>query len=147
MTIISDKPEGLKGSNALDDIPDDLLGPHPARVELAGKTLFVMDKPIEMGEYIKVELTIECWDDGRCKVGEEIVHYRKTKMISAKPVSEPYTPAPESTPPPDDDPAMIDRDGSIVDTDELDGIEPDEPEGDELEGYNPEFSHNGTPED
>ena len=142
MTLITQKPDGLAPTpNDLDNIPDDLLGPHPARVELGGKILFVMDKPIEMGEFIKVEITIGCYDDGRCKVGEEIVHYRKTKLIAAKPVSEPYTPEAEPTaPPPDDDPAMIDRDGNIPDDGPEDEIAPDD---DGLNEFDPAFSHNG----
>lgn len=144
MTLITQKPDGLAPTpNDLDNIPDDLLGPHPARVELGGKILFVMDKPIEMGEFIKVEITIGCYDDGRCKVGEEIVHYRKTKLIAAKPVSEPYTPEAEpAAPPPDDDPAMFDRDLNIPADDEG---EP-EPGGDGLDEFNPAFSHNGVGE-
>lgn len=140
MPIIRDMPADIPTTNALANIPDDLLGPHPARVELGGKILFVMDKPIEMGEFIKVEITIGCYDDGRCKVGEEIVHYRKTKLIAAKPVSDPYTPEAEaSPPPPDDDPAMIDRDGNIP------ADEPaDEPEPSGLDEFNPAFSHNGA---
>lgn len=142
MTLITQKPDGLAPTpNDLDNIPDDLLGPHPARVELGGKILFVMDKPIEMGEFIKVEITIGCYDDGRCKVGEEIVHYRKTKLIAAKPVSDPYTPEAEpAAPPPDDDPAMIDRDGNIPDDEPEDEIEPDDGG---LNEFDPAFSHNG----
>lgn len=148
MTIISDKPEGLKGSNALDDIPDDILGPAPATIRMSGKDMLVMDKPPEIGECVKMEITMRCKDDGRTLLADGgIAHYRVMSFVAAKVTAEPYTPAPESDPPPDDDPAMIDRDGSIVDTDELDGIEPDEPEGDELEGYSPEFSHNGTPDE
>ncbi len=142
--LITEKPEGLTPTpNDLDNIPDDLLGPHPARVELGGKILFVMDKPIEMGEYIKVELTIGCYDDGRCKVGEEIVHYRKTKLIAAKPISDPYTPEadPTPSPPEDEDPTMFDRDGQIPE-DEPDDDEPVDESG--LDEFNPAFSHNGV---
>ncbi|RFZ15055.1 hypothetical protein VIMS_02485 [Mycobacterium marinum] len=144
MTIISDKPEGLPSSNALDDIPDDILGPAPATIRMSGKDMLVMDKPPEIGECVKMEITMRCKDDGRTLLADGgIAHYRVMSFVTAKVTAEPYMPAPESDPPPDDDdPAMIDRDGNIPD-DETGEIEPDV---DALNEFDPEFSHNGTPD-
>jgi hypothetical protein len=167
MSLITEKPDNLPSTNDLDDIPDDLLGPVPARVEMSGKILFVMDEPVQIGQCIKAELLLECYDDGRTKLDDgELVHYRKTKMLSAKVIGDPYTPAKTAEPKPDPDPALLGDSGEI-NPDAIAGEQGEEtPELDDLPTVgddedagpaaptpglhavdNPPFSHNGSTED
>lgn len=110
--LIKDKPAGIKTENDLDNIPEDQLGPVPAVIRLSGKDLLVMDSPPEMGEFVKMEITMRCKDDGRTLLADgEIGHYRVMSFVSAKVTAEPYKPEPESEPEPD--PSLIDTDGEV----------------------------------
>lgn len=114
MSLITDKPKGLDTSNDLDQIPADALGPVPAVIRLSGKDLLVMDEPPELGEFVKMEITMRCKDDGHTLLADgEIGHYRVMSFVGAKVTTEPYKPEPE--PEPEPDPAMIGEDGSIPD--------------------------------
>ncbi len=139
MALITENPGGLPPEeNTLRDIPDDLLGPAPATIRMSGKDMLVMTKPPEMGEFVKLEVTMRCKNDGRTLLADGgIEHYRVMTFVAAKVTTEPYKPEPEDVPPPDDDPAMFDRDGNISDEPE------DEPEPSGLDEFNPAFSHNG----
>lgn len=124
MALVTDKPEELRAQNDLDNIPQEALGPVPARLEMSGKTLLVMDEPPAPGDFLKVELTLKCKSDGRELLeGGEFVHFRKTALIAAKVTAEPYKPEPE--PEPEPDPAMIGEDGSIPADDDTGDIDPD----------------------
>ncbi|MHA7703436.1 hypothetical protein ACX9NE_26965 [Mycobacterium sp. ML4] len=141
MPIIKDMPADIPTTNALASIPDDLLGPAPATIRMSGKDMLVMDRPPEMGEFVKMEVTMRCKNDGRTLLADGgIEHYRVMTFVAAKVTTEPYKPEPEDTPPPNDDPAMFDEDGNIPDDgDELEDIAPDSG----LDEFDPEFSHNG----
>lgn len=139
MSLITQKPAELRPENDLDKIADDLLGPAPATIRMSGKDMLVMDKPPEMGEFVKMEVTMRCKNDGRTLLADGgIEHYRVMTFVAAKVTTEPYKSEPEDVPPPDDDPAMFDRDGNIP-ADEPE----DEPEPSGLDEFNPAFSHNG----
>lgn len=145
MALITENPGGLPPEeNTLRDIPDDLLGPHPAVVQAFGKDLLKMDKPPEPGELLKIEITLRCKDEGRELLDSgDFKYYRKCKSLGANVTVEPYKPAAEPTPPPppDDDPAMFGRDCNIPDDEPEDETEPDD---DGLNEFDPAFSHNGV---
>lgn len=155
MSLITQKPDGLPPEeNALRNIPDDLLGPHPAVVQAFGKDLLKMDKPPEPGELLKIEITLRCKDEGRELLDSgDFKYYRKCKSLGANVTVEPYKPEAEPTPPPppDDDPAMFGRDCNIPDDEpEDDGGHNDhvhvetEPDDGGLNEFDPAFSHNGV---
>lgn len=144
MGIVTEKPTGLAPTpNDLDNIPDDLLGPHPATIRMSGKDMLVMDRPPEMGEFVKMEVTMRCKNDGRTLLADgEIEHYRVMAFVAAKVTTEPYK-VEDTPPPPEDDentPPMFGRDGQIPDDEPEDEIEPDD---DGLNEFDPAFSHNG----
>lgn len=141
MSLITQKPAELRPENDLDKIADDLLGPAPATIRMSGKDMLVMDKPPEMGEFVKMEVTMRCKNDGRTLLADGgIEHYRVMSFVAAKVTTEPYKPEPEDAPPPNDDPAMIDEHGNIPDDEPEDETEPDD---DGLNEFDPAFSHNG----
>lgn len=87
MTIIQDKPDNLPTSNALDNLPDDLLGgpPPPADIILAGKTLTTLAEPPSPGETRVLMIRVRAYEEGITygDNGEgEATHFRKTKLIS-----------------------------------------------------------------
>lgn len=142
MPIIKDMPADIPTTNALASIPDDLLGPAPATIRMSGKDMLVMDKPPEMGEFVKMEVTMRCKNDGRTLLADGgIEHYRVMTFVAAKVTTEPYKPEPEDAPPPNDDPAMFDEHGNIPDDEPEDESEPDD---DVLNEFDPAFSHNGV---
>jgi hypothetical protein len=113
MALITDIPADVPGTNALDDIPDELIGagPAPAAVELAGKTLLVMDEPPNIGDFVKIEITLKCREDGRKALESgELVHFRRTNLIAAKVTTQPYKPEPEADAEPE--PGLFDDDGN-----------------------------------
>lgn len=152
MALVTDMPADTPTTNALASIPDDLLGPAPATIRMSGKDMLVMDKPPEMGEFVKMEVTMRCKNDGRTLLADGgIEHYRVMTFVAAKVTTEPYKPEAEDTPPPNDDPAMIDEHGNIPDDEpEDDGGHNDhvhvetEPDDDGLNEFDPAFSHNGA---
>lgn len=146
MALITDKPAGLDSGNDLDKLPDDLLGPHPAEIVFQNRILDVMDQPPEPGELVKFEFTLRTRKDGREKLDDGTYkHYRIMEFVKAVLTVGPHAPAPDpaADAPPDDDPAMIDRDGNIPD-DESDDDTTTGEEADGLDEFNPTFSHNGT---
>lgn len=136
MPIIKDMPADIPTTNALASIPDDLLGPAPATIRMSGKDMLVMDRPPEMGEFVKMEVTMRCKNDGRTLLADGgIEHYRVMSFVAAKVTTEPYK-VEDTPPPPEDDenaPPMFGRDGQI----------PDDAPEDETEPFDPAFSHNG----
>lgn len=144
MALVTQKPAALKPENDLDNIADDLLGPHPAQIIFQNRILEVMDQPPEPGELVKFEFTLRTRKDGREKLNDDTYqHYRIMEFVKAVLTVGPYTPEPEAAAddPPDDDPAMFDEDGNIPDdgADEPEEIAPDSG----LDEFDPEFSHNG----
>ena len=144
MTIIKDAPVDLPTTNVIAYIPDDVLGPAPATIRMSGKELLVMDVPPEIGEFVKMEITMRCKDDGRTLLADGgISHYRVMSFVAAKLTVEPYKPEPEAEAPQQEtDPTMFGEDGQIPE-DEPEEIEPDQDESG-LDEFNPAFSHNGA---
>lgn len=87
----------------------------PAVVRLSGKDLLVMDTPPDIGEFVKMEITMRCKDDGRTLLADgEIGHYRVMSFVAAKVTAKPWKPEPE--PQPEPDPALIDENGQVTNT-------------------------------
>ena len=124
--LVTDKPENLPTTNTLDKIPADLLGPVPAEIQLAGKTLKILEKPPQAGETIDLMIRLRVYDVG-VAYGDngtgEPSHYRKTKLIDCWLPSEPAPPNAD-----EDQGALIDEDGEI--SEEAAGVEPDADEDD-----------------
>lgn len=140
MPIIKDMPADIPTTNALASIPDDLLGPAPATIRMSGKDMLVMDKPPEIGEFVKMEVTMRCKDDGRTLLADGgIGHYRVMSFVAAKVTAEPYKPEAEPSDAPPEDPGMFDENGQIPD----DEPEDQTPDDSGLDEFNPAFSHNG----
>jgi hypothetical protein len=141
MSLITGKPGDLVPTpNDLDSIPDDLLGPHPANIRMSGKDLLVMDAPPDIGEFVKMEITMRCKDDGRTLLADGgIGHYRVMSFVAAKVTTDPYKPEPESGD--DGQPGLLDANGQIPDDDEG-----GHGQDDGLDEFDPEFSHNGRVE-
>lgn len=94
--LITEMPADTPTTNALASIPDDLLGPHPATINMSGKDLLVMDTPPEMGAFVKMEITMLCKKDGRTLLPDGgIGHYRVMSFVAAKVTAEPYLPEAE----------------------------------------------------
>lgn len=130
MSPTKTKPVGLPSGNDLDAIPEDLLGPAPANLHLGALVLLTMENPPERGQYVKMEVTLRTRKDGRTLLDDgTYVHFRNMSFISAKVTSDPYKPANDSPPVPDDQAAMIGRDGEI---------------NDDLDEFDPEFSDAGS---
>lgn len=108
MSLIKDAPQDLPTTDALADIPDDLLGPVPAVIRLSGKDLLVMESPPNIGDFVKMEITMRCKDDGRTLLADgEIGHYRVMSFVAAKVTADPYKPEPE--PEPEPEPGLLDE--------------------------------------
>lgn len=88
MALIDQKPEGLDSTNALDDIPDDLLGgpPSPAVIKLSNMNLAVLADPPGPGEDVVLLVRLRVYDIGTAYgdngEGEPSSPYRKTKLIA-----------------------------------------------------------------
>lgn len=85
--LITDQPENIPTTNALADIPDDLLGgpPPPADIILASKTLTTLADPPGRADTIVLMVRLRVYDIGVAygDNGEgEPTHYRKTKLVS-----------------------------------------------------------------
>ena len=115
-----------KSTNALDDIPADLLGPVPAEIRLGSTTLLVMEKPPEVGDVITVSMRLKVKREAKDlggEEGEELVHSRYCKIVAAWLKGEPEPPNAD-----EDQGALIDEDGEI--SDEAAGVEPEDDEDD-----------------
>ena len=101
MSLIDQMPTDIGSTNALDDIPDDLLGgpPPPADIILAGKTLTTLADPPGPGETRVLMIRVRATDTGIAygDNGEgDPTHYRKTKLVSCWLPGQPE-PVPEKT--------------------------------------------------
>lgn len=128
MAHITKKPSGLRSGNDLDDISDDLLAPFPQMLRLSGRDLFIIDVPLQAGDWIKCEFTMEAGDllvKAPDKDGAKTHDVRLLKYVTAKLSVAPYKPA------------MMDRDGkSTLDNEPADSDD----------AFGPDFSHNGQGE-
>lgn len=111
--LVTDKPEGIPTTNALDDIPADLLGPVPAEIRLGANVLMVMEKPPEVGDVITVSMRLKVKREAKDLGGEEgseLVHFRGCKIVAAWLKGDPEPPNAD-----DDQGALIDEEGNAVD--------------------------------
>lgn len=134
--LITEQPPELKPENDLDNIDADELGPVPAQLKLAGKTLLVMDIPPVKGEFVKVELTLKCKGDGSDLLeGDELVYFRKCVLVAAKVTTQPYKPQPE--PKPEPEAGLLNADGTTNpdarpgDPDDVDDLDTEDEDEDE----------------
>lgn len=121
--LVTDKPENLPTTNALDDIPADLLGPVPAEIRLGANVLMVMEKPPEVGDVITVSMRLKVKREAKDLGGEEgseLVHFRGCKIVAAWLKGDPEPPNAD-----DDQGALIDEDGNAVDYGDGDAQESD----------------------
>lgn len=94
MGLVTDRkaPADVKTTNALDAIPDDLLGgpPPPAEIRLGANTLMVMDEPPAVGDYIDISmrLRIKTKAEEQKAPDSDLVHYRGTALVAAWPLGE-----------------------------------------------------------
>ena len=85
MTLIADKPDGLDSTNALDGLPDDLLGgpPPPAEIRMSGKTLLTLENPPEPGDELVLLIRVKVNGTGvDLHDNDEEVPYRKAKLVT-----------------------------------------------------------------
>lgn len=148
MGHITDKPSGLAPTpNDLDQLPDDLLGPHPAAVRLGNTNLFTMDNPPLPGQTMKVELSLYHKRGGYELVGaapnKEMSYYCGMVLVGHNITVQPYTAATEQDPGPEPDPAMLNEKGQIPDDEPEDEPLTESGRPDGLDEFDPQFSHNG----
>lgn len=128
-------PAYVPTTDALASIPADLLGPIPAEIHLGSNVLMVMEKPPEVKDVITVVMRLRIKDEGKKEAGEgneELVHYRKAKVIAAWLKGEAEPPNAD-----EDQPGLFDDDG------ETSGDEP-ESLGDVMASVaRPDFSSQG----
>lgn len=141
MTLITEKPEGIKSSNDLDDIPDDLLET-PAAYLRFGSSPSAMENPPEVGEVRTYVVRARCTGiHGPVERKDGEMRYGRDLLIQACWES-------GKQPPNTDDaqPAMFDHNGNpIVDgEDDENGELEDLDTAEDLDAHDPEFSHNGS---
>lgn len=123
--LVTDKPENMSSTDALADIPDDLLGPVPRELRLGPNVLMVLDPPPKLGETRDVVVRLRVTREGaeQKAVDGDTTHFCGAKIVTAWPLGGPVPPNPD-----DDQGALIDEDGEINDeaADEGDVDEDDE---------------------
>lgn len=99
MALVDDRtaPADIPTTNALDNIPDDLLGgpPPPAEIRMSGKTLLTLENPPEPGDELVLLIRVKVNGTGvDLHDNDEEVPYRKAKLVTCwKPGSpEPQVP-------------------------------------------------------
>jgi hypothetical protein len=120
MALNTTMPSDIKTTNALDDIPADLLGPIPAEIRLGANTLMVMEEPPANGETVTVIARLRIWRTGTDQQGEDAEerHFRQGKIVAAWVQGQPEPPDPEA-----EQPGLFDGDSEP--TEDEDG-EPDD---------------------
>ena len=120
MAEITKMPPNLPSTDALRSIPDDLLGPIPAEIRLGANVLMIMEKPPEVKDVITVVMRLRVKDEGKSEGGEdneELVHWRRVKIVTAWIQGQPEPPNPD-----EDQPGLFDAD----ETGDDEGDAPDE---------------------
>lgn len=120
MALNTTTPADLTTTNSLASIAADLLGPIPAEIRLGSTVLMMLDSPPEVGDVLTVTMRLKVKrkaEDEAGECGDERVHFRACKVVAAWLKGEP-----EPQDDADDDVPMINTDGSIADTDEVDNV-------------------------
>ncbi|OBK04060.1 MULTISPECIES: hypothetical protein [Mycolicibacterium] len=87
MALIDDReaPSDIPTTNALDQVPDDLLGgpPPPAEIRMSGKTLLTLENPPEPGDELVLLIRVKVNGTGvDLHDNDEEVPYRKAKLVT-----------------------------------------------------------------
>lgn len=133
MSLITEKPEGLASSNALDNIPDDLLDT-PAAYLAFGSTPCAMDEPPAVGEVRTYIVRARCTaEHGPIERKDGEMRYTRTLTIQAAWESGKQPPNTD-----DQQPGLFDEAGDV----NPDAVDDDEHhDAEDLNEFDPEFSH------
>lgn len=139
MALVTDKPDDIPSSNDLDHID---LGDTPPAYLSFGSTPNAMSEPPEVGETRTYVVRVECTGQSESvRTDGEHRYGRKLNVLWAVQQGKAEPPDPDG-----EQPALFDEDGEIaVDATDDDG-QADAPAADEeLDEFDPAFSHNTTP--
>lgn len=133
MALITDPPVDLPTTNALDDIPDDLLE-IPAAYLAFGSTPCAMDEPPAVGEVRTYIVRARCTaEHGPIERKDGEMRYTRTLTIQAAWESGKQPPNTD-----DQQPGLFDEAGDV----NPDAIDDDEhQDAEDLNEFDPEFSH------
>lgn len=136
MALITDPPVDLPTTNALDDIPDDLLDT-PAAYLAFGSTPCAMDEPPAVGEVRTYIVRARCTaEHGPIERKDGEMRYTRTLTIQAAWESGKQPPNTD-----ENQPGLFDEAGDV----NPDAVDDDEhQDGEDLNEFDPEFSHNNT---
>ena len=136
MALITDPPVDLPTTNALDDIPDDLLDT-PAAYLAFGSTPCAMDEHPAVGEARTYIVRARCTaEHGPIERKDGEMRYTRTLTIQAAWESGKQPPNTD-----ENQPGLFDEAGDV----NPDAVDDDEhQDGEDLNEFDPEFSHNNT---
>lgn len=99
-------------TNALDDIPADLLGPIPAELRLGSNTLLVQETPPHVGDTVTICARLRIVREGKEQLDTDgdVTHFRNAKVVAAWIKGDPEPPNED-----EDQPALYDDDGEPTD--------------------------------
>ena len=123
MALITDReaPPEVPSTDALKDIPADLLGPIPAEVRLGQNVLMMMDRPPELGDTVTVVCRLRITREGKEKASGdaegEIRHFRGGKIVASWLQGTPEPPDPEAL-----QPALFGEGSEPDDGDNVNGV-------------------------
>lgn len=151
MALVTEQPEGIATTNALDDIPDDLLQIPPAYLTFSS-TPAAVEEPPKQGDVETYLVRARCTaEHGPIERRDGEMRYTRTMAIQAI-----WKPG-QKEPSDDDQPAMFDHGGdpnpdAIADEqDQDDDLDADDGDSEDLEDdsddedpANPAFSHVNT---
>ncbi len=137
MALITDPPVDLPTTNALDNIPDDLLD-IPAAYLAFGSTPCAMEEPPAVGEVRTYIVRARCTaEHGPIERKDGEMRYTRTLTIQAAYESGKQPPNTD-----DQQPGLFDEAGDVnPDAIDDDHQDPADDNGDGLNEFNPEFSH------
>lgn len=83
MTLITDKPDGIETTNALDAIPDDLLSTPPAYLVI-GTSPAAMENPPALGDTLTCHVRLRCTaEHGPIERKDGERRYTRTMVVQA----------------------------------------------------------------
>ncbi|CQD03659.1 hypothetical protein BN000_00614 [Mycobacterium europaeum] len=132
MSLITEKPEGLASSNALDNIPDDLLDT-PAAYLAFGSTPCAMEEPPAVGEVRTYIVRPRCTaEHGPIERKDGEMRYTRTLTIQAAWESGKQPPNTD-----DQQPGLFDEAGDV----NPDALDDEDHDAEDLNEFDPQFSH------
>ena len=132
MSLITEMPNGTPTTNALDDIPDDLLSVPPAYLSF-GQSPATLEDPPEIGDSKTYVVRVKCVGQSCSERQDGELRYGRKLTILGCHESGKQPPSDDG-----DQPGLFDAAGNITD---------DEGHDDGLDEFDPAFSHNGDGED